>query len=192
MTIAAVIGLGNPGAEYAATRHNVGFLVVDELAGRLAAGQWRSRYRSEVIATGGEPAVLLVKPRTFMNLSGLAVSAVCAGEGVGPDRCLVVVDDVELPLGVLRLRARGGSGTHNGLRSVTAAVGEEFPRLRLGIRGGEPFGDLADYVLAPFLPGEAEVAAAMIRRAAACVEAALAEGIGRAAGAFNGPAATEA
>ena len=192
MTIAAVIGLGNPGAEYAATRHNVGFRVVDELAGRHAAGQWRSRYRSEVRGTRGEPAVLLVKPRTFMNLSGFAVAALCAGEALEAGSCLVVVDDVELPLGVLRLRARGGSGTHNGLRSVTTAVGEGFPRLRLGIRGEEPFGDLADYVLAPFEAGEEALAEAMVRRAADCVEAVLTEGVERAASAFNGPAAAEA
>ena len=189
MTIAAVIGLGNPGAEYAATRHNVGFRVVDELAGRHAAGQWRRRYRSDVLAVGGQHALLLVKPRTFMNLSGLAVEAVCAGESITPEQCLVVVDDVELPLGVLRLRSRGGSGTHNGMRSVTAAVGGEFPRLRLGIRGEEQSEDLADYVLGQFLAGESAAVEAMVRRAADCVEAVLAHGLDRAAGAFNGPPA---
>ena len=185
MTIEAVIGLGNPGAEYAATRHNVGFKVIDELAGRLAAGQWRLRYRSQVAATAGPPPILLVKPRTFMNLSGLAVTALCAGEGVEPERCLLVVDDVELPLGQLRLRARGGSGTHNGLRSVVDSVGEEFPRLRLGICGEEPWEDLAAYVLSPFSEDEAAGAGTMVRRAADCVEAVLTEGMERAASVFN-------
>ena len=185
MHIAAVVGLGNPGEEYADTRHNVGFQVVDELARRWRLSSWRSRYRSRVVRRPGGSATVLVKPQTYMNLSGDAFALFCEGEEFVPAQCLVVVDDVELPLGQLRLRASGGPGTHNGLRSIAQAVGEGFPRLRVGIRGERPWEDLAEYVLAPFEPEERETAAALVARAADCVEAALRIGVGRAANQFN-------
>jgi PTH1 family peptidyl-tRNA hydrolase len=185
MDLVAVIGLGNPGAEYEATRHNVGFAVVDELARRWRVTVWRRRHRSLVARRTGGRDVLLVKPQTFMNDSGEAVGALCEGEAFVPDACLVVVDDVDLSLGQLRLRRRGGSGTHNGLRSVVAAVGEVFPRLRLGVRGEQATGDLADYVLAPFDVAEREAAAAMIGQAADCIEMALRVGVARAADRYN-------
>ncbi len=189
MEIAALVGLGNPGEEYAATRHNSGFLVIDEMARRWRLGEWRSRYRARVVRRPGGRPTLLVKPQTFMNESGAALALLCTGEKLEPAQCLVVVDDVELPLGQLRLRERGGPGTHNGLRSVADAVGEEFPRLRLGICGEKPWDDLAEYVLAPFEDGEREAASAMFKRAADCIEAALRVGIARAATQFNQVAA---
>jgi len=185
MEIASVVGLGNPGAEYAATRHNVGFRVIEELAGRRRTGPWQVAFHARVARRSGGIRVLLVKPQTFMNCSGDSVLALCRGEGLMPAQCFVVVDDVDLPLGQLRLRERGGAGSHNGLRSVVAAIGEGFPRLRLGIRGRDPWQDLADYVLAPFLPEEEETVARMLSRAADCVEMALRTGLGRAASAFN-------
>lgn len=127
----------------------------------------------------------LVKPTTFMNLSARAVVALAAKEHLEPGQVLVVVDDVELPLGALRLRPRGGAGTHNGLRSLVEAIGEEFPRLRLGVRGDVPWDDLADYVLTPFAPAEEEAVSQMVTRAADCVEAALHSGLARAASRFN-------
>jgi PTH1 family peptidyl-tRNA hydrolase len=185
MELAAIIGLGNPGPEYAETRHNVGFRVADELARRWRVGSWGRHNRCLVGRRSGGRGVWLVKPQSFMNMSGEPVAAFCAAEGVEPRQCLIVVDDVELPVGRLRLRQRGGSGTHNGLRSVVAAVGEEFPRLRLGVQGSEPWSDLADYVLAPFGPTELEAAGAMIARAADCVEMAIRVGVERAASRFN-------
>jgi PTH1 family peptidyl-tRNA hydrolase len=185
MDIAAVVGLGNPGAEYAATRHNAGFAVVDEMARRWRMDSWRTRYRSRVARRSGGRPTWLVKPQTFMNLSGEAVSLFCEGEEFTPRQCLVVVDDVELPLGQLRLRQSGGPGTHNGLRSLADALGEGFPRLRLGIRGEHPWDDLAEYVLAPFEKDERETVAAMVKRAADCVEAVLRLGVPRAATQFN-------
>ncbi len=185
MHIAAVVGLGNPGEEYADTRHNVGFQVVDELARRWRLSTWRSRYRSRVVRRAGGAATVLVKPQTFMNLSGDALALFCEGEELVPAQCLVVVDDVELPLGQLRIRASGGPGTHNGLRSLVEAVGEGFPRLRLGIRGERPWEDLAEYVLAPFEPEERAAAEGLVGRAADCVEAALRVGVARAANRFN-------
>lgn len=185
MAIAAVVGLGNPGPEYAATRHNVGFTVVDELARRMRAAAWRHEYRSMVTRRPRGASLLLAKPNTFMNLSGEAFVAVCRGEALLPAQVLVVVDDVELPLGQLRLRASGGPGSHNGLRSIVEHAGESFPRLRLGIRGTQPWHDLADYVLAPFAADEIAAVEAMVTRAAECVEEALRQGIPRAANRFN-------
>jgi PTH1 family peptidyl-tRNA hydrolase len=185
MDIAAVVGLGNPGAEYSLTRHNVGFLVVDEMARRWRLDSWHNRFHAKVARRAGGRPTFLVKPQTFMNLSGEALALFTAGEQVAPGQCLVVVDDVDMPLGQIRLRERGGPGTHNGLRSIVEAIGEDFPRLRLGICGEHPWADLADYVLAPFEPVEREVATAMVKRAADCIEAALRLGIPRAATQFN-------
>lgn len=185
MGIAAVVGLGNPGPEYASTRHNVGFAVLDELARRARLTAWRRAYHSLVVYRGRGTPLLLVKPQTYMNLSGDAFAAMLRGEELLPGQCLVVVDDVELPLGQLRLRERGGPGSHNGMRSIVGAVGEGFPRLRLGIRGAEPWRDLADYVLADFRADEVEAVAAMVARAADCVEEALRAGVARAANRFN-------
>ena len=185
MAIAAVIGLGNPGPEYAATRHNVGFRVVDEVACRVRATAWRHAYHALVARRSRGSALILLKPTTFMNASGDALAALCRGEELLPSECLVVVDDVELPLGQLRLRERGGPGSHNGLRSIVDALGEGFPRLRLGIRGAEPWRDLADYVLARFEVEEDVAVAGMIGRAADCVEEVLRVGLARAATRFN-------
>lgn len=189
MEIAAVFGLGNPGPEYARSRHNIGFRVVDELARRWRAGEFAHRYRALIARRGGGRPLLLVKPQTFMNLSGDALRLLCDGESLVPDQCLVVVDDVELPLGQLRLRQAGGAGTHNGLRSLVERVGENFPRLRIGVAGESPWRDLAEYVLAPFEPSEAEVVEESVVRAADCVEMALHAGLARAATRFNRSAA---
>lgn len=192
MEIAAVVGLGNPGDGYAATRHNLGFRVVDELARRWRLGSWRNRYHGLIARRAGGRPVVLVKPQTYMNLSGECVAALCRGELLVPWQCLVVVDDVDLPLGQLRLRPRGGSGSHNGLRSLEACVGQDFPRLRLGIRGESPWHDLAAYVLAPFAPEEEGVVATMVGKAAECVETVVREGLHRAAARFNArPAADQ-
>lgn len=185
MDLAAVVGLGNPGEKYAFTRHNVGFRVVDELASRFGLTLTQQRFSSLAAYRPGSRPLWLVKPMTFMNLSGQAVAAFCRQEGLLPSQVLVVVDDVDLPLGQLRLRRRGGAGTHNGLRSIVEAVGQGFPRLRLGVRGEVPWQDLAAYVLAPFAPEEAAAVDAMITRAADCVEVALFHGIERAANQFS-------
>lgn len=185
MQIAAVVGLGNPGREYAATRHNIGFRVVDELARRWRIHLWWPRHHARLARRRGSMPVFLVKPTTYMNLSGQAVAALAAAEQLAPEQILVVVDDVDLPLGTLRVRPHGGAGTHNGLRSVVERIGEGFPRLRLGVRGEAAWSDLAEYVLAPFAPEEEERVTAMVARAADCVEVALHSGLSRAASRFN-------
>lgn len=184
MAVALVVGLGNPGEQYASTRHNVGFRVVDALAERLEAEPWRFRQASLVSRTA-EGGAWLAKPQTYMNRSGEAVVQLATALAVAPSAVLVIVDDVDLPLGRLRLRRSGGPGTHNGLRDVVAELGTGFPRLRLGVRGEAPWADLAEYVLAPFEPAETSVAEAAIERAADAVQAVLAEGLDRAMEIFN-------
>jgi peptidyl-tRNA hydrolase, PTH1 family len=185
MAIELVVGLGNPGDAYAATRHNVGFRVVDAVAQLLRAGEWRRELKSELSATGRGRRVWLAKPRTYMNCSGEAVAELLSGLEVSPAQCLVVVDDVDLPLGRLRLRRSGGPGTHNGLRDIVDQVGTGFPRLRLGVRGSAPWADLAEYVLAPFESGELEVAEGMIKLAGDAVSYSVFEGLQRAMNRFN-------
>src|ERR1700694_4561333 len=128
----AIVGLGNPGTEYEGTRHNIGFDVIDELARRWNAHlkSWRSM--AKVARVVGHDAVL-VKPVTFMNASGQAVGSIAEFYHLSPDDVLWIVDEVQLPLGKLRLRRSGSSGGHNGLKSVIAHVGSDFPRLRIGI-----------------------------------------------------------
>jgi PTH1 family peptidyl-tRNA hydrolase len=152
-----VIGLGNPGKQYTGTRHNVGFAVLDTLAKGPGGGPFRSRFQSQVadLAEGGL-ALLLVKPETFMNLSGQAVRQVVDFYKVPAADLLVVCDDFALPLGKLRVRARGTHGGHNGLRSIHEHLGTaEYARLRVGVGG--PKDDAVDHVLGRFRPGERPV-----------------------------------
>src|SRR6266571_6104945 len=180
----AIVGLGNPGDEYTGTRHNVGFEVVGELAGRWNAKlrKWKSIADVAVIK---DRAVVLVEPRTFMNLSGQAVQAVMAFYKILPADVLVIVDEVQLPLGRLRLRPSGSAGGHNGLKSVIEHVGSDFPRLRIGVDRGHPDWDLSDRVLSTFPPTERPVVDAAINRAADAVEVFVSEGIHTAMNRFN-------
>jgi len=165
-----VVGLGNPGSEYDDTRHNMGFRVVDGLAERLDLKL--KTVRQHKVARGRRygTEIALVKPLTFMNNSGEAVSAVLRETGTGPDDLLVCCDDLHLPLGTLRLRKQGSDGGHNGLASVIAGIGTRaFPRLRCGIAGAGAPGPgeaTADYVLSDFPKGESGLAAEMAERAA--------------------------
>lgn len=166
MATRLVVGLGNPGPEYAATRHNLGFRVVESLAEGLAA-PWRKQGRSLVArATIGDVSAVLARPQTFMNLSGRAARELL--EELGPDiTWLVVSDDFHLPLGRLRCRASGSDGGHNGLASILESLpGREVPRMRLGI-GEPPLGNPAEeYVLQGFRRSEKAEVEAMIERAA--------------------------
>lgn len=184
-----VLCLGNPGPRYLPTRHNVGFMVADELARRAGAGftPGRGEYWTSGIDLAGR-ALTLVKPVTFMNNSGLAARQVLEACGATADALLVVLDDVALPLGVLRMRASGSDGGHNGLGSVIATLGtERIARLRCGIRPEipPPAESLADFVLSPFAPGEREAAQSMIVRAADAVSEAATSDIQRTMARFN-------
>jgi len=180
----AIVGLGNPGPEYRGTRHNVGFDVVDELAGRwaLRLKPWKSVAE---VAVAADRAVILAKPKTFMNLSGEAVARVVLFHKLELDDILVVVDEAQLPLGRLRLRGSGSAGGHNGLKSIIQHVGAEFPRLRIGVGRGDPHWDLADHVLAPFRPEERLVVRQAIDRAADAVETFVESGLEVAMNRFN-------
>jgi PTH1 family peptidyl-tRNA hydrolase len=184
-----VVGLGNPGREYRDTRHNVGFMVIDEVARRhqLTFAMAPSQVPETFVAKKfGEPALLVAKPLTFMNLSGNAIAALTRYYDITPADLLVVVDEAALPFGRLRARARGSAGGHNGLKSVIERLGtQEFPRLRLGVGRGDSRRDLADHVLAKFEPGERAELETFITRAADAVEMFAVEGIGTVMNKYN-------
>jgi len=174
-----IVGLGNPGREYAGTRHNVGFDVLDRLAaGWKCSFKKKFRFAAVVAEVSGESGrVVLAKPQTFMNRSGVAVQAMLHWLKATPAELLVVVDDADLPMGRLRLRADGGSGGHNGLRSIIEALGgcEQFARLRVGIGRIGPVGtDLTGHVLTRFTAAERkainEAVATAVDAAMCCVE----------------------
>jgi PTH1 family peptidyl-tRNA hydrolase len=184
-----VVGLGNPGERYRRTRHNVGFMVVDALAARASARSGREVHEAWVAEAelGGERA-LLVKPLTFMNRSGGAVDRILAVQGAGLADLVVVVDDVALELGVLRIRERGSHGGHNGLRSLVEVLGsEEFVRVRVGIGKGEVQEELAGYVLSDFPREDVLVVQEIVGWAADAVECVVREGAPAAMNRFNGP-----
>jgi len=145
--------LGNPGPEYAATRHNVGFMAVDELARRFGTASWKNKHGARQAYDGGRRVVLL-KPTTYMNLSGSPIRLISAWYRTPPQDVLVIYDEMDLPFGKLRMRPSGGHAGHNGARSVIAAMGEDFPRIRIGV--GRPQQDSIDHVLGEFTPGERE------------------------------------
>jgi PTH1 family peptidyl-tRNA hydrolase len=187
-----VVGLGNPGPGYARTRHNVGFGVVDRLAGATRVRFGPGRYRTERAWSdlSGVP-ILLVKPQAFMNLSGPSVAAWLETLGLPAARLVVIHDDLDLPLGRLRISARAGPGGHQGVGSIQAALGTQaFPRVRVGIgRPGE--GQAAsDRVLGAFAPEERPVVGVVIDRAAEAVRFLITDGIARAMNRYNvrGPA----
>jgi PTH1 family peptidyl-tRNA hydrolase len=173
-----IVGLGNPGERYRRTRHNVGFMVVDALAARCGVRRGRAEHDAWVAEAdvAGE-RVLLVKPQTFMNRSGMSVEPLLRRHAGGPSDLLVALDDVALELTALRIRERGSHGGHNGLRSVVDALGsDEFPRIRIGVRRGELPADLAGYVLSEFEGDEVLVVQEIVGRAADAIECYLREG----------------
>jgi PTH1 family peptidyl-tRNA hydrolase len=192
--VKAIVGLGNPGSKYAGTRHNVGFDVVDELARRGSIG-FESAPAEALIAKWRRPddQVLLVKPLTFMNLSGQAVGELARYFKIEIADLLIVVDEVQLPLGKLRARQRGSAGGHNGLKSLIAHLGEEFARLRVGVGRGGDQRNLADHVLSRFEKDERDEVERMTARAADASEMFIASGIAAVMNGYNGgdPATTE-
>ena len=169
--IRLVAGLGNPGPEYGATRHNIGFMVVDQLAAQFGASWEKSRKWDALLAKCGD--VFLAKPTSYMNRSGYPLVATSQFYKIEPPQVLVVLDDMALPLGRLRLRASGGSGGHNGLESVITQFGtEDIPRLRIGIGDAPPAGSV-DYVLSRFFDEEKPIARSAIDRAVEAVKCAI-------------------
>lgn len=185
-----IAGLGNPGPDYAATRHNIGFAVVERLADQWSA-VWNTNKRFNARLAKAERdgrKVTLCQPQTFMNASGEAVAAVSRFYQLPPDKVLVVLDDADLPLGQLRLRADGSCGGHHGLESVEKQMGTRaYPRLRIGIgRRRDDDREIADYVLGRFAAAERPVVQEVVDRACRQVECWLTEGIQAAMNRFNG------
>lgn len=186
-----VLGLGNPGSRYEATRHNVGQMVVDELA-RRRGETFRSHKANAVVAESwlrpGGAKMVLAKPRTFMNVSGGPAAAVAAFYGVDPARVIVVHDELDIPFDTIKLKVGGGHGGHNGVRDVAKALGTpEFPRVRVGI--GRPPGrqDPADWVLDPFSSSERQTLGVLVADAADAVEQTIDEGLLAAQQRFHAP-----
>lgn len=189
-----LIGLGNPGREHKSDRHNVGFMLLDRLAGKAGVRFERVRFQA-LVANGrlAERRVLLAKPQTYMNASGRAVSQLARYFKIELPCVLVAYDDLDLPLGTIRLRPSGGSGGHRGMASILEELGtSEFPRLRLGI--GRPPGrmDPADYVLQSFHADEEPARDLMLAQALEAVETFLSHGVELAMSRFNGPGVAEA
>jgi PTH1 family peptidyl-tRNA hydrolase len=183
----AVVGLGNPGRRYAGTRHNAGFLLVER-----AAEAWDVRLKkNRFLAKTGEgrrggERVLLALPQTFMNDSGQAAKAIAAGQPVAPENLIVAYDDVDLPLGALRVRREGGPGTHKGMASVVACLGTTaFPRIRLGIGPSPEEADIVRFVLTPFRKDERKALDEALDRAVEALDMILAGRIDRAMNDFN-------
>lgn len=172
-----VVGLGNPGAQYARHRHNAGFMVVDRLHTRAPGSEWREKFlglASRAVIAGRE--VTLLKPQTFMNVSGRAVVRAIQQMGIAIHEVLVIHDELELPFGELRAKLGGGHGGHNGLRDITATAGADFARVRVGI-GRPTVGAVDAYVLAPFSKDEAPRVDALLDGAADLAERIIAAGI---------------
>ena len=182
-----VVGLGNPGEEYAATRHNAGFLLVRRFArSRGVELHGRAFKAKTAVVRGGDEDVLLALPQTFMNRSGVSVRDILAGREISPDRLIVVYDDLDIPLGEIRVRKRGSPGTHKGTISVVDLIRtREFPRIRIGI-GPLPEGrDAADFVLEPFGRDERALLEASLADAEEALDMILTGGVDRAMTRFN-------
>ena len=188
-----VAGLGNPGRQYAGNRHNAGFMVVDELMQQAAAGTPRLRMGAELAeATPGRTKVILCKPMEFMNVSGFAISRVAAFWKVPPGQTLVIHDDMDLEFGRLKLAMGGGTGGHNGLRSIVAELGTEgFARVRIGIGRPPPAWEGADYVLADFSQEERRMLPDLLKGAASATLAIIEDGVVAAMNQFNRKKKTE-
>ena len=181
-----IVGLGNPGKEYENTKHNIGFLTLDRLSERLGISIKQIKHK----ALTGEGFVkgqklMLVKPQTYINLSGQCVREVMQYYKLEPENLIVIYDDLDIPIGTLRLRAKGSAGTHNGMKSIIYDIQEDgFPRVRVGI-GGERKGNLANYVISGFRKEDINTVETAVEKAADAVECWIDEGINAAMNKFN-------
>jgi len=183
-----IVGLGNPGSKYQGTRHNIGFEVIDYLAGAPGIGPARSKFQASIAETkiGDEP-LLLVKPETFMNLSGRAVRQILDFYKLTTNDFLVISDDFNLPLGKLRVRGKGSHGGQNGLRNIQETLGsDEYPRMRIGV-GSPSTDDPADFVLSKFKPGEKATVEDAVAKAAQLALVWVRSGLDACMNQANGP-----
>ncbi len=174
-----IVGLGNPGDEYHLTPHNLGFMAVDRLAKNCGVEVSRPEAQALTAHAKIEGAgVLLAKPQTYMNLSGLAVARLVGKYAIPVEDLIILVDDVDLPFGSLRIRPRGSAGTHNGLKSVVAALGSEgFARIRMGVKPERLVGDLSEYILSRFRRADLETVEDLLERCVEAVSIVLKEGV---------------
>ena len=182
-----IVGLGNPGPGYEGTRHNLGFMLVDRLAGEAGVKIKRDECRSLVGRVAiGRQTIELAKPQTFMNLSGEAVGCLVKKEGRGVENLIVISDDLALPFGTIRLRPKGSHGGHNGLRSIIDCLGtNEFVRLRIGIMPEHPVANTRDFVLQNFSKSEAAEVEKILERSADAVRTVVSDGIDKAMAIWN-------
>ncbi len=181
-----IVGLGNPGKKYEQTRHNIGFITVDYLADRHGISVSKIKHKA-LVGEGNISGqkVLLVKPQTYMNLSGESVREVASYYKVPPENLLVIYDDIDIPLGSVRIRKKGSAGTHNGMRSVVSQLqSDQFPRIRIGM-GSQGGTDLKDFVTGGFSKSEKDVLEAAVAHAAEACECFLESGIDKAMNYFN-------
>lgn len=183
-----IAGLGNPGAKYAATRHNIGFMVTEAFAARNGIALKRKGHQGVYgvgRAAGSEVMILL--PQTYMNRSGISVHSACQSLGLSPGDLIVVHDEIDLPFGALRVKVGGGHGGHNGLRSICADLGSsEFVRIRVGVGRPPADGDVVAHVLSPFSAGEKRQLENVVNNAVLAVEAILLRGVQAAMNEFHG------
>lgn len=182
-----ICGLGNPGLRFARTRHNLGFMTVDEIASRLGVKVDKKRFRAKVGETNiGGHKVILVKPQTYMNLSGGSVREVFDYYKLDHDHLIVVYDDFDIEKGSIRVRAQGSAGTHNGMRSVVQHLGfTDFPRVRIGI-GGHEEGDAIGHVIGKISKEEKEPLGRAVKDAASACETIITDGVQKAMNLYNG------
>ncbi len=182
-----IAGLGNPGSEYAKTKHNVGFMYLDALAEHLGATDWRNKYDALVAeARIGSEKVLLVKPLTYMNESGRAIGPLMNFYKLNPEDLIVAHDDMDIPVGTVRIRKKGSAGGHNGMKSILYHVGDEnFPRIRIGIGRPLPGWTVVKHVLAPFAPEDVEKIQEAVKYLVPAAECIITEGADMAMNKFN-------
>jgi PTH1 family peptidyl-tRNA hydrolase len=182
-----IVGLGNPGYEYSRTPHNMGFMAIDRLA--ETCGVELAHREAQALTASSELAgvpVVLAKPQTYMNLSGLAVERLLCNYELAPRDLLVLVDEIELPLGMLRIRPRGSAGGHNGLKSIIGALEtDDFTRLRMGVQPERPVEDYVSYLLGPFRAADIDLVAEVLEQASEAVRLILSEGVQKAMNRFN-------
>ena len=184
-----IVFLGNPGAKYNGTRHNAGFMAADAMADELKVSINKMRFKAltATVSIGGEK-VLLMKPQTYMNLSGEAVAQAVKFYKVSPDHVIVVSDEVAIPIGKLRIRKGGSAGGHNGLKNIIQHLGtDQFPRMRMGVGAApHPDYDMADWVLSTFKNQDAETMAELAKKVSAALQSYITDGADRAMNKYNG------
>lgn len=189
-----LVGLGNPGERYKRTRHNIGFTLCEALANKYNSSfKHEKKFNAEIAELGidelSEEKVIIARPHTFMNSSGEAVERIASFYKIPTDKIWIIFDELDLPLGTIKVQPRGGAGTHNGMKSIVKVIGEKFPRLRIGIesrgQSAPTFQDTSSFVLSEFFSKEKEIVIDVLDRSIQAIETALNDGVDAAMNKFN-------